>query len=167
MPIKHITQANLTDCGLACVAMVTGKSLERRIDLSASERSVRPRLLALAIAELVASSSLIQRSRTFAGDYVKAATSEPLVTVNQMRPILVRFSVPQADLASILRERSRNLAVRALRAGECTLALAGGAGPAAALAWARAEGESGDDVGTALRRERLALALALANEASS
>lgn len=35
---------------------VTGKSLERRIDLSASERSVRARLLALAIAELVSSS---------------------------------------------------------------------------------------------------------------
>ena len=28
MPLKLITQANLTDCGLACVAMVSGKSLE-------------------------------------------------------------------------------------------------------------------------------------------
>lgn len=28
MPIKLVTQANLTDCGLACVAMVTGKSLD-------------------------------------------------------------------------------------------------------------------------------------------
>ena len=35
---------------------VTGKSLERRIDLSTSERSIRARLLALAIAELVSSS---------------------------------------------------------------------------------------------------------------
>jgi hypothetical protein len=35
---------------------VTGKSLERRIDLSTSERSTRARLLALAVAELVSSS---------------------------------------------------------------------------------------------------------------
>jgi len=35
---------------------VTGKSLERKIDLSTSERTIRARLLALAIAELVSSS---------------------------------------------------------------------------------------------------------------
>lgn len=39
------------------------------------------------------------------GDLVKAATSDPLVTVNRLRPIRVRFTVPQSDLARIQRYR--------------------------------------------------------------
>ena len=37
MPIKHVTQANLTDCGLACVAMVAGKSLDTVLRVAIKE----------------------------------------------------------------------------------------------------------------------------------
>lgn len=37
MPIKLVTQANLTDCGLACVAMVTGKSLDTVLRVAIKE----------------------------------------------------------------------------------------------------------------------------------
>ena len=37
MPIKLVTQANLTDCGLACVAMVTGKSLDAVLRVAIKE----------------------------------------------------------------------------------------------------------------------------------
>ena len=37
MPIKHVTQANLTDCGLACVAMVAGKSLDTVLRVAVKE----------------------------------------------------------------------------------------------------------------------------------
>ncbi len=40
------------------------------------------------------------------GDYVKAATSDPLVTVNQVRPIRVRFTVTEQDRPAV--ERARN-----------------------------------------------------------
>lgn len=39
------------------------------------------------------------------GDYVKTATSEPLVTVNRTRPIEVRFTLPQADVELVRRSR--------------------------------------------------------------
>lgn len=37
------------------------------------------------------------------GDYVKAATSEPLVTVNQVMPIRVTFTVSESDRAAVQR----------------------------------------------------------------
>ena len=37
MPIKLVTQANLTDCGLACVAMAAGKSLETVLRVAIKE----------------------------------------------------------------------------------------------------------------------------------
>lgn len=39
------------------------------------------------------------------GDFVKAATSEPLVTIVQLHPIRVRFTVPESDLAILQRHR--------------------------------------------------------------
>lgn len=55
------------------------------------------------------------------GDYVKAATSEPLVVVNQVRPILVRFAVPQEDAAGLLRRPGQALRVFArLAPGDST-----------------------------------------------
>ena len=41
------------------------------------------------------------------GDYVKSATSDPLVTVNQVRPIYVRFTVSQNDRPSVQRYQSQ------------------------------------------------------------
>ena len=42
------------------------------------------------------------------GDYMKAATSDPLVTVNQLRPINVRFAVSESDRAAVERYRRGN-----------------------------------------------------------
>ncbi len=42
------------------------------------------------------------------GDYVKAASSDPLVTVNQVRPIRVRFTVSESDRAAVERTRGRD-----------------------------------------------------------
>ena len=39
------------------------------------------------------------------GDYVKPATSEPLVTINQSRPVRVAFTVPASDVPLVQRYR--------------------------------------------------------------
>jgi multidrug efflux system membrane fusion protein len=46
------------------------------------------------------------RLNVHVGDLVKAATSEPLVTINQVRPIRVSFTVPQDQIPLIQRYRS-------------------------------------------------------------
>jgi multidrug efflux system membrane fusion protein len=40
------------------------------------------------------------------GDYVKAATSEPLVTVNRVNPVRASFSIPQDAVPQVLRHRA-------------------------------------------------------------
>lgn len=45
------------------------------------------------------------------GNLVRAADAAPLVTINQIRPILVRFAVPAGNLSDIQRYRSGQLAV--------------------------------------------------------
>ena len=47
------------------------------------------------------------------GNLVRAADTGPLVTINQIRPILVRFAVPAANLPSIQRYRGDTIAVMA------------------------------------------------------
>ncbi len=42
------------------------------------------------------------------GDLVKSATSEPLVTINRVQPIRVRFTVPQDQIPVIQRYRNAN-----------------------------------------------------------
>ena len=39
------------------------------------------------------------------GDYVKAATSEPLVTINRTNPVRVRFNIPQDAVPQLTRHR--------------------------------------------------------------
>jgi multidrug efflux system membrane fusion protein len=52
------------------------------------------------------------------GDLVRAnETSTPLVTINQIRPIRVRFTVPQADLSELRRQRGKDLRVDVAPAG--------------------------------------------------
>jgi multidrug efflux system membrane fusion protein len=46
------------------------------------------------------------RLNVHVGDLVKAATSEPLVTINQVRPIRVSFTVPQDQIPLIQRYRN-------------------------------------------------------------
>lgn len=45
------------------------------------------------------------------GNLVRAADAAPLVTINQIRPILVRFAVPAGNLSDIQRYRSGQLTV--------------------------------------------------------
>jgi multidrug efflux system membrane fusion protein len=47
------------------------------------------------------------------GNLVRAADAQPLVTINQIRPILVRFAVPAANLPLIQRHRGDGVVVRA------------------------------------------------------
>jgi multidrug efflux system membrane fusion protein len=47
------------------------------------------------------------------GNLVRSADAAPLVTINQIRPILVRFAVPAANLPLIQRYRGDTLMVRA------------------------------------------------------
>ena len=47
------------------------------------------------------------------GNLVRASDATPLVTINQIRPILVRFAVPAANLPLIQQYRSEKLVVRA------------------------------------------------------
>ena len=47
------------------------------------------------------------------GNLVRAADPQPLVTINQIQPILVRFAVPAANLALIQRHRGDGVVVRA------------------------------------------------------
>ncbi len=51
--------------------------------------------------------------RVRAGNLVRSNDATPLVTINQIRPILVRFAVPAANLSMIQKYRSADLAVRA------------------------------------------------------
>jgi membrane fusion protein, multidrug efflux system len=51
--------------------------------------------------------------RVRAGNLVRVADAAPLVTINQIRPILVRFAVPAANLPLIQRYRGEDLVVRA------------------------------------------------------
>ncbi|HUR94497.1 MAG TPA: efflux RND transporter periplasmic adaptor subunit [Gemmatimonadales bacterium] len=47
------------------------------------------------------------------GNLVRSADAAPLVTINQIQPILVRFAVPAANLPTIQRYRSDQIAVTA------------------------------------------------------
>jgi multidrug efflux system membrane fusion protein len=59
------------------------------------------------------------------GDYVKAASSDPLVTVNQVRPIRVRFSVPESERAAVDRARQGHPEVRVQLAADDSLPIKG------------------------------------------
>jgi multidrug efflux system membrane fusion protein len=55
--------------------------------------------------------------RVRAGNLVRANDTQPLVTINQIRPILVRFAVPATDLPLIQKHRGDKLVVRAAPVG--------------------------------------------------
>lgn len=66
------------------------------------------------------------------GNLVRASQPTPLVTINQIRPILVRFSVPAVNLPAIRRFRDRGVApvtVVPTGSGDTAAAAAGGPGP--------------------------------------
>lgn len=45
------------------------------------------------------------------GDYVKAASSDPLVTINRVQPVRVRFAIPQDQVPELMRHRDRAFVV--------------------------------------------------------
>ena len=51
------------------------------------------------------------------GNLVRATASQPLVTINQIRPILVRFAVPAATLPLVQEHVGKNIVVRAEATG--------------------------------------------------
>jgi multidrug efflux system membrane fusion protein len=51
------------------------------------------------------------------GNLVRANATQPLVTINQIRPILVRFAVPAGNLPLIQEHRGKSIVVRAEAAG--------------------------------------------------
>jgi multidrug efflux system membrane fusion protein len=59
------------------------------------------------------------------GDYVKSATSDPLVTINQIHPVRVRFVVPDDAVALVQRHRSGNPRVRVRIPGADSSAIEG------------------------------------------
>jgi multidrug efflux system membrane fusion protein len=52
------------------------------------------------------------------GNLVRANASQPLVVINQIRPILVRFAVPASNLPLIREHLGKNLKVRAASSGD-------------------------------------------------
>lgn len=46
------------------------------------------------------------------GDYVKPSTAEPLVTINTIRPILARFTIPERDMPAVLKRAGAPLEAR-------------------------------------------------------
>jgi membrane fusion protein, multidrug efflux system len=52
------------------------------------------------------------------GNLVRAGSGQPLVVINQIRPVLVRFSAPESYLPQLLDRRGDSLVVYALPAGE-------------------------------------------------
>jgi multidrug efflux system membrane fusion protein len=57
------------------------------------------------------------RLQVLAGNLIRANSGITMVTINQIRPILVRFSVPAAELDQIRKYQAKQLAVRARSAG--------------------------------------------------
>jgi membrane fusion protein, multidrug efflux system len=51
------------------------------------------------------------------GNLVRANATEPLVVINRLRPILVRFAVPAGNLPLIQEHRTRDVVVRAEQSG--------------------------------------------------
>ena len=59
------------------------------------------------------------------GDLVKTATTDPIVTVNRLRPIRVRFTVPQSELPRVQRYRNENPRVIVRSASDDSLSVTG------------------------------------------
>ena len=89
--LQQVDQARSTAAALAATVRADSAQVERaRLDLERA--SVRAPITGLAGAALVR-----------AGNLVRAGTGQPLVLINQMSPILVRFGVPAAELPGIRR----------------------------------------------------------------
>jgi multidrug efflux system membrane fusion protein len=59
------------------------------------------------------------------GNLVRSSTGTPLVTINQLRPILVRFAIPAGQLRDVQRRRQSGLRVLAMPVRDTAAALEG------------------------------------------
>ena len=89
---------------------------QKRADAEALEATVQADSAAVSTARLNVEYAAIRapisghtgRVTVHGGDYVKAATSEPLVTIIQPDPIRVRFAIPEREVPLLQRYRSGN-----------------------------------------------------------
>jgi len=89
---------------------------QKRADAQALEATVQADSAAVSTARLNLEFAAIRapisghtgRVTVHEGDYVKAATSEPLVTIIQPDPIRVRFAIPEREVPLLQRYRSGN-----------------------------------------------------------
>ena len=58
------------------------------------------------------------RQMVHVGDYVKAASTDPLVTINQLRPVRVRFTVPDNAVPMVNKYRDAHPRVKVRAAGD-------------------------------------------------
>src|SRR5213595_2405035 len=79
---------------------------ERRANADAHRASVRADSAAVTNAQLNLEWAAIR-----AGNLVRANSADPLVVINQIHPILVRFAVPQQSLGDLQRYRKNRLPV--------------------------------------------------------
>jgi len=92
---------------------------QKRSDALALEATVQADSAAVSTARLNVEYAAIRapisghtgRKTVNEGDYVRAATSEPLVTIIQPDPIRVRFAIPEREVPALQRYRSENLRV--------------------------------------------------------
>jgi membrane fusion protein, multidrug efflux system len=109
---QQLDQARATAAGLAATLRADSAAVSRtRVDLE--HASVRAPISGRAGALLVK-----------AGNLVRTSTGQPLVQINQIAPILVRFAVPATELDAI-RRAGPGLPVRALPVGDTTTAVTG------------------------------------------
>lgn len=109
---QQLDQARATAAGLTATLRADSAAMSRaRVDLDRA--SVRAPISGRAGGLLVK-----------AGNLVRTSTGQPLVQINQIAPILVRFAVPATDLAAI-RRAGPGLHVRAVPVGDTTAAATG------------------------------------------
>lgn len=108
---------------LAGQQLISDQEMEQKRNAAeAAEATVRADSAALVSARLDVSHATVRAPiagrtgdlRVNVGDLVEANdASRPLVTINQVRPILVRFTIPQSDLPELQRRQGKPMTVEA------------------------------------------------------
>jgi multidrug efflux system membrane fusion protein len=112
---------------LAAQQLISEQELEqKRAAFAAAEATARADSANLVSAQLDLSHATVRAPisgrtgdlRVNVGEMVRANdTEQPVVTINQVRPILVRFAIPQSDLPELQRRRGQPMVVEASVAG--------------------------------------------------
>ncbi len=126
---KDRAQAETAQLDLTRAEALAGQQLiaaseldQKRADAASLAATARADSAALASAGLDLANATVRAPvagktgnlRVHVGDLVKAnETATPLVNINQLHPIRVRFTLPQSDLGALRREQGRTLRVDA------------------------------------------------------